>query len=311
MELYQLRSFAVVAQENSVTHAAERLYTTPPSVSAHIKALEDELGVLLFERTAKGMKLTPRGEVLLAKAQRVLEAERELVDHAAEMQDCLMGALAVGINATPAFLRIPDVLKRLRSESPGIELELTTSSTGQILPALHSQAFDAGFVFGPVAEEQSLTAHVLDTVPLVVAAPATWRDRVAGADWAALAQLPWIDSGPDCPFQRVVDDLFDDRGLDYHRAAVTSDEATRRELVAAGAGLSLVLQGEAAPGAARQGPPPANGASGIVLVDGIAGERDRASKSLTCPLSIAHHEARAGDPLMQTFVGAVVGAWSS
>ncbi len=57
MELHHLRTFVAVAEESSVTQAALRLYMTPPTVSGHVKALEDELGVALFERTARGMTL--------------------------------------------------------------------------------------------------------------------------------------------------------------------------------------------------------------------------------------------------------------
>ena len=65
MELYQLRSFAAVAEENHLTRAAERLHLSQPAVSGHIKALEGELGVRLFERASTGMELTAAGKELL------------------------------------------------------------------------------------------------------------------------------------------------------------------------------------------------------------------------------------------------------
>ena len=62
MELYQLRTFLAIADEANLTRAAERVHTSAPAVSAQLKALEEELGVRLFERTPKGMVLTPAGE---------------------------------------------------------------------------------------------------------------------------------------------------------------------------------------------------------------------------------------------------------
>jgi len=239
MELYQLRSFVAVAEAGSVTHAAERLYTTPPSVSAHIKALEDELSVQLFERTVTGMALTPKGTRLREKAAAVLDAAQDLVHHAADLQDRLLGTLTLGINAPPAFLRMPALLERLRRTCPGLDLHVAPSDSGQILRALQANRLDAGFLFGPV-EHAAITAHELDTVALDVVAPAAWRGRVDGASWTELARLPWVDAGADCPFQAILEAQFADRGLDYDRAARTSDEATRRELVAAGVGLSLL-----------------------------------------------------------------------
>ena len=74
MELYHLKTFVTVAEEGHLTRAAERLFTSQPAISAHIKALEEELGVTLFERTPKGMQLSPAGAQLLAQAQRTLAA---------------------------------------------------------------------------------------------------------------------------------------------------------------------------------------------------------------------------------------------
>ena len=78
MELYQLRSFVIVAEEKNVSKAAKRLFTTPPSVNAHIKDLETEWNVALFDRTARGMKITEQGEILKEKAQQTLQAAQDL-----------------------------------------------------------------------------------------------------------------------------------------------------------------------------------------------------------------------------------------
>ena len=78
MELYQLRSFAVVAELGHLTRASERLHLSQPALSAQIKALEDELGVTLFERTPSGMVLTSAGRALLPEAEKVLAAAQAL-----------------------------------------------------------------------------------------------------------------------------------------------------------------------------------------------------------------------------------------
>ena len=78
MELYHLRTFVTVAEEGHLTRASERLFTSQPAVSAHIKALEEELGVTLFERTPRGMQLTPAGDRLLATARTTLASTNDI-----------------------------------------------------------------------------------------------------------------------------------------------------------------------------------------------------------------------------------------
>ena len=75
MEIYQLKTFVAVAAEGNLTRAADRVFTSPPAVSAQLKALEDELGVRLFDRNSRGMSLTSAGEQLLHEAQRDLLGE--------------------------------------------------------------------------------------------------------------------------------------------------------------------------------------------------------------------------------------------
>ena len=76
MDFYQLKTFVTVAREGSVTRASERLHLSQPAVSAHIKALEDALGLTLFERTPRGMSLTADGRRLVVKAELALSAHR-------------------------------------------------------------------------------------------------------------------------------------------------------------------------------------------------------------------------------------------
>ncbi|TXD86455.1 LysR family transcriptional regulator, partial [Mitsuaria sp. TWR114] len=78
MELYQLKSFLAVVAERNLTRAAEKVFTSVPAVSAQIKALEEELGVQLFERSSRGMTLTAAGEKLAEEARRTLDAAQRL-----------------------------------------------------------------------------------------------------------------------------------------------------------------------------------------------------------------------------------------
>lgn len=88
MSLEQLESFVAVAEEGAVVHAARRLHLTQPPLSRRIQSLEDELGVPLFQRAARGMRLTPAGERLLPHARQILAAVAEVRAVTGEVPGC-------------------------------------------------------------------------------------------------------------------------------------------------------------------------------------------------------------------------------
>src|SRR5262245_50354310 len=110
MELNHLQTFIVVAEEGNVTRAAERLFMTPSSVSAHIKALEDELNITLFVRKPQGMEITEHGSILRARAESIVRGAQDMVDLSAKLQDSLTGKARIGLNTNIKFLRAASLI---------------------------------------------------------------------------------------------------------------------------------------------------------------------------------------------------------
>ncbi|MEM7348979.1 MAG: LysR family transcriptional regulator [Chloroflexota bacterium] len=285
MELYQLRTFIIVAEEQNVTKAAKRLFTTPPSVSAHIKALEDELQVQLFERTPKGMKITEKGEILRTKAEQTLLAAQDMANHATRLQQHLLGTLNVGINATPSFLQIAQLVTAMQQNSPGVDLNLVSTSSGKILEMLQSGDLDIGTIFGP-SQTETITLRKLHTVTLVIAIPKAWQ--VQPTTWEEIAALPWIMSNDYCPFCAITNDLFKQHQVTVQQVVQSNDEQTKCELVIAGVGISLLEKSEAEQ--ARN--------DGNLAIWGD-------TTPIECDLSLAYSVNREGDPLIQ----AIVSSW--
>ena len=290
MDLHQLRIFVVVAEEQNLTRGAQRLYMTPPTVSAHLKTLEDELGVELFVRTPKGMVLTDKGKFLKEKAEATLQAAQALVEHATDLQSQVMGRLRCGLNASPSFLRLAPLVQHLQVTYPGIDLELIGSSSGRIIEDLQQENLDVGYIFG-VPPCASIAAQYLGTGEVVIAAPSQWADRLATADWADLAQLPWIGSDTYCPFESLTAELFQQRGLAYHHVVHSHDEPTKAELVSAGVGLAMLERSEAEE--ARQ--------TGRLMI----WETD----ALYCDLHFAYVAKRRDDPLIKALCMSVLHVW--
>ena len=184
------------------------------------------------------MLLTEHGTLLRIKAEHTLQAAAAMVGEAARLQARLVGQVSFGLNATPEVLRVGAIAVHLQSTSPGITLQLVASGSGKIVEALHTAALDIGYVFGPITDT-ALIARRVDVVELVVAVPCDGRSKSPRPD--GKRSPPCRGSMPIyCPFQDMVDQLFAQRQLDYHRVVLTNDEATKCALVSAGVGLALL-----------------------------------------------------------------------
>lgn len=244
MELYQLRSFITVAGEEHLTRAAEKLNISQPSVSAHIKALEEEFGFSLFLRTPKGMQLTPGGKALCTKARKVLQE----VDELSGLGECLLsqpaGIMRIGLNRNAEFLRISSLYQQLRDNYPNLEIVLHQSISGTILKMIRTDELDCGFVLGSCAMDD-LTLLPLAEFRLNIVGPVDLQTRLGNADLADLAELPWIGIPEDCPYSRIMEQNFHSRGL-YPKTEVVADQQSAIvSMIESGVGLNFMLEEEA------------------------------------------------------------------
>jgi DNA-binding transcriptional LysR family regulator len=116
MELYQLKGFVAVAGEGHLTRAADKLHVSQPALSAQIKALEDELGVTLFERGPTRMALTSAGKRLVTAAQDVIAAANAMAHDARTLSGEIAGRIRLGTVAEPEWVQLPALLATLARE---------------------------------------------------------------------------------------------------------------------------------------------------------------------------------------------------
>jgi DNA-binding transcriptional LysR family regulator len=241
MELYQLRSFAVVAEIGHVTRAAERLHISQPALSAQIKALEDELGVVLFERTSTGMVLTTAGRRLLAEAEKVLAAAQALRQAAHALKGEVAGKARIGTVSDPTFIRIGEFLNAAVERYPLVQVELHQEVSGEAFEQVRTGELDASFYFGELAHS-SVAGLPLRELAYRVVAPASWRGRIAEAGWAEVAALPWIMTPSISTHNRLVNALFRGHGVAPTRVVVADQEAVISSLVVSGVGVALMRE---------------------------------------------------------------------
>ena len=241
MEIYQLRSFAAIAETGQLTRAAEKLHVSQPALSAQLKALEEELEFALFERTPNGMVLTAAGKRVLADADKVLAAAQNLQNHARALKGEVVGKARIGTLADPKFIRAGEFIGAATSLHPLLELELHHGVTGEVLASVRDGQLDASFYYGDL-KFPSVAGIPLRDFTYRVAAPASWCERLQAADWTEIASLPWIIPPAISTHNQLVHALLREHGVEPTRLVEADQEAVIGSLVVSGLGIALMRE---------------------------------------------------------------------
>ena len=171
MNLHHLAIFTTVAATGSLTASARKLHISQPALSRELKAFESRLGVTLFERHAKGMRLTQAGEVLNRYAVRLFELERTAEAAMREIAGAMRGRLTLGASNTIGTYVLPPVLAAYRRQRPRVQISLFVGNTEQVSQGVDDMLFMLGFIEGPL-HVQGLRTTVFQQDEIVpVAAP--------------------------------------------------------------------------------------------------------------------------------------------
>ena len=290
MELYQLRSFVTVADTGNLTQAAERLFTSQPAVSAHIKALEEELEIQLFDRTPKGMRLTEHGFALREKAQLVLNAGSDLKLKAKTLQGILTGQAKIGLNADAEYLLLAKWHNALMAKYPQLKIQLTQGSSIDLQKQVTTGTLDVSFFSGDSYYKE--LAHVeLCTTHAVIAASPKWSEKIKQASIEDLSRLPWIFPEPLCIYHKLMKELFNHSCLPQSVTSGASEDSINA-LLRSGIGLAFIRDDEA-DSMLKKGE--------IVVWPG---------ESFSLPLRLAYLKSRAEDPIIKALLEVIVGKFT-
>ncbi len=271
MELHHLRTFVTVGREGHLTRAADLLCLSQPAVSAHIKALEEELGLPLFERTTRGMTLTAAGEHLLEYADKVLAARQDMLHEAKRLRGAAHGRLRLGMVGDAALLRLGPILAHIAERHPHIDVQLRHGYSATLIDEVLNHRLDAAFtVFTDEPQGVALARIGLMKFALRLAAPAAWRERFVNASWSGLTQLPWIGMPAQSFCGKLAENVFRRHQATPRKILEADRNDTVASLIAAAAGIGL-LHEEQALKAAQEG--------AVVLYPGL---REEASLDFIC-----------------------------
>jgi DNA-binding transcriptional LysR family regulator len=244
MDLRHLRYFVAVAEELHFTRAAQRVGIAQPALTFQIKALEKELGVLLFDRQPGRVTLTVPGEVYLTEARAILEQVHKATLRCRQSAQGVIGRISVGFTESASFRpEVTDALHRYRSLYPRVELALEENRTGPLVDALRQGRIDAAFVRLPVGEHPDIRFSLVSTEPMVVVVPAGHRlDGRATVRLEDLAEEAFIlyprttRSG----LPEMIVSACESRGFSPNVVQHTPQISSTINLVASALGISIV-----------------------------------------------------------------------
>lgn len=171
MEISDLKIFLAVAQNGSISRAAEELNYVQSNVTARIKQLEERSRTCLFHRRSKGVVLTVSGHLLVDYAKRIIQLTKE-AENAITNQDQPRGRLLIGSMETTAAVRLPPLLAAYHRSYPAVELNLVTGPSAESLKRLLDYQIEGALVAGAVPQE-TLIAEKAYEEELILVAPAS------------------------------------------------------------------------------------------------------------------------------------------
>lgn len=245
MELRHLRYFVATAELEHFGRAAARLSIVQPALSKQIRELESELGISLFERLPRGVRLTAAGRAFLRDARALLQGAEAAAQHARDTAAGHAGRLRIAFVDTAIYHAVlPRIFERFRQRFPRVQLELAQQTSLAQGEALRDGAIDLGFVFHRPAGLRTLAHLPITSDRIVLAAPA--RHPLAGRRSVRLAELQdepfiWIPRGVSPPFFDAVLAACARQGFTPRIVQEGPTDLTILSLVAAGAGLSFCV----------------------------------------------------------------------
>jgi LysR family transcriptional regulator, transcriptional activator of the cysJI operon len=184
LESFRLKVFRTVAEHLNFRKAAEHLFLTQPAITLQVKALEDDLGIRLFDRASNRVSLTPQGALLLDYAKKIAtlvsQAEQELGENGK-----VSGELSLGVSTTIAQYLLPRLLRAFLDENPRVQFSLHSGNTSEIVQLLLENKLAIGLIEGPARDRGIRTEPFMEDELVLITPPAFESDRLSRDQFVA------------------------------------------------------------------------------------------------------------------------------
>jgi len=240
LENFRLKVFRAVAKDLNFRKAAEQLFLTQPAVTFQIKALENDLGVRLFDRAANRISLTPQGSLLLRYANKIATLASEAEQKLGARDGKLSGELSLGVSTTIAQYVLPRLIGAFLGEHPRVQLLLHSGNTDRIVELLLSSKVSIGLIEGPALDRGAHVEPFMQDELVLIAPPDCESDHFSGPQLLA-SNLLMREQGSGS--RRVVEAALEKAGFNLKSFKSVMDlDSTEaiKSAVEAGLGIGFV-----------------------------------------------------------------------
>jgi LysR family transcriptional regulator, low CO2-responsive transcriptional regulator len=241
MDFDQLETFLEVARRSSFSRAAEKRFRTQPAISSQIRALEEEVGAKLLDRSGGRVSITAAGKLFQKYAEETLEARKAVLTSIAETERVPRGEIVVGANEGTCLHILPEVFAEFKKQYPDVAVNVTRADYAKILESVIDNSVDFGFMSMPVSDPRLTVVLIHRDELIVIAPPEHPLAKMQSVQIAEVAQFPLLM--PKAGHTRdALEELFHQHKLKPQYAMELDSSELLKRFVAADVGVGFIAR---------------------------------------------------------------------
>jgi DNA-binding transcriptional LysR family regulator len=241
MDIHQLKVFTSVFKNKSFSRASEDLHLTQPTISNHIKALEDEFDCKLFDRLGRSIIPTREAEVLYSHSMEIIEKANNLKEAIGQMKKEPTGKLLVGASTIPGVYLMPQMMKEFQKRYPSISFQILISDSKGIIDSIARHELLLGIVGAKLGDENIKYISFVEDELIVVSSPSLIKKDMLTLE--ELIELPIVIREEGSGTRRETEKFLESKGLSFNNFKISgifgSTDAVK-QAVKTGLGISIL-----------------------------------------------------------------------
>ena len=241
MDIHQLKVFASVFKNKSFSRASEELHLTQPTISNHIKTLEDEFDCKLFDRLGRSIIPTKEAEVLYSHSMEILEKADNLKEAIGQMKKELTGKLVIGASTIPGVYLMPQMMKEFQKRYPSISFQILISDSKGIIDSIARHELLIGIVGAKLGDEYIKYISFVEDELIVVSSPVLIKKDILTLK--ELIEVPLVIREEGSGTRRETEKFLESKGFSFNNFKISgifgSTDAVK-QAVKTGLGISIL-----------------------------------------------------------------------